>query len=60
MADKLQEKNKHKWTTIHVVYMREVPTSYKGNNTFKGMVNDDMNTCQSFFGFFERLWSEAV
>ena len=45
---------------IHAFYMREVPNSYKGNNTFKGMVNDDMNTCQSFFGFFERLWSEAV
>jgi len=45
---------------IHAFYKQEVPISYKGNNTFEGLVEEDMKACESYFGFFEALLRKAV
>ena len=59
-VDYLTQTLENEMNEIHAFYKQEVPISYKGNNTFEGLVEDDMNACESYFGFFEGLLREAV
>ena len=54
-VDYLTQTLENEMDEIHAFYKQEVPISYKGNNTFEGLVEEDMNACESYFGFFEGL-----
>ena len=59
-VDYLTQTLENEMDEIHAFYKQEVPSSYKGNNTFEGIVKDDMNSCERYFGFFEGLLKGAV
>jgi len=59
-VDYLTQTLENEMNEIHAFYKQEVPISYKGNNTFEGLVEEDMNACESHYEFFESLLKEDV
>jgi hypothetical protein len=41
-------------------YFKEAGNNYLGNNQFKGMIGDDLNTCEGYDGFFEDVMRGTV
>ena len=54
-VDYLTQTLENEMNEIHAFYKQEVPISYKGNNTFGGLVEDDMKACENHYEFFEGL-----
>jgi len=50
----------NKMMNVAHFYYKEAGNSYLGNNQFKGMIGDDLNTCEGYDGFFEDLLRDTV
>ena len=50
----------NKMMNVAHFYYKEAGNSYLGDNQFKGMIGDDLNTCEGYDDFFEGLLRDMV